>query len=236
MFGDFCVEQANFERVYQTCPIASCRPSWNTVAPGWRITSHAYPCTENALCCRNGLTCRVTCFFDPITTYSDRNMTNLTWLFFEETWQRWLKRGHQASAGDDSFPQRPKHAMVAVFVFGRSPLPPMASSIELRPTRRTWRLRMVVSSVSTSFNHFQATNLQPKRKKGMAPVSGGVEKAGHFRITQLMRISVTYYINLDDIAGALYGKAFSWRSLVGWGQLPQSRWPCPLGRWPGRQA
>lgn len=68
---------------------------------------------------------------------------------------------------------------------------------------------MVVSSVSTSFNHFQATNLQPKRKKGMAPVSGGVEKAGHFRITQLMRISVTYYINLDDIAGALYRKAFS---------------------------
>lgn len=63
---------------------------------------------------------------------------------------------------------------------------------------------MVVSSVSTFFNLFQATNLQPKRKKGVAPVSGGVEKAGHFRMKQcIMRISVTYYINLDDIAGAL---------------------------------
>ncbi len=71
----FCVEQANFEQVCQTCPIASCRLSPNIVAPGWWIISHAYwfcipletsqtaiRFTENNLCCQNVWTCRVTCF------------------------------------------------------------------------------------------------------------------------------------------------------------------------------
>ena len=35
--------------------------------------------------------------------------------------------------------------------------------------------------------HVEATNLQPKRKKGVTPVSGGVEKVGRELIDVMMR-------------------------------------------------